>query len=217
MVRTTDYSLPEDLHDHIELVQPTTLFATFKNLASTFHLVDDPADTASVDAPPIVVPSAARGQVDNNCNYKITINCLQQLYNTLGYTPSATNGNQIAVTGFLELFASFADLQQFYGLQRKEALGTNFTIISVNGGQNDQANPGGEANLGSYLPQAVLKALVLILSPLYIQIPNMPLDWRSRRLGLSTQLQEDHHSTLIRQHQRTRMSLTLRWVAPMTS
>ncbi|KAG1842351.1 hypothetical protein F4604DRAFT_1597506, partial [Suillus subluteus] len=30
IVQTTSYSLPEILHDHIDLIQPTTMFARFK-------------------------------------------------------------------------------------------------------------------------------------------------------------------------------------------
>ena len=104
-------------------------------MASTLRISQDTSETTSqaVDGPPIKVPSAFKGLVDVNCNYKITISCLQQLYNTVGYKPSAKNGNKIAVTGYLDLFANFADLQQFYGTQRKDALGSNFTVVSVHG------------------------------------------------------------------------------------
>ena len=133
LVRTTSYSLPEELHSHIELIQPTTYFSSLKGMASTLRISEDPPEVTSQALSQIEVPSAYKGLVDVNCNYKITISCLQQLYNTVGYKPSAKNGNKIAVTGYLDFFASFSDLQQFYRDQRKDAVGSNFTVIFVNG------------------------------------------------------------------------------------
>ncbi len=45
--------------------------------------------------------SAASGvSVDASCNQVITITCLQQLYNAVGFTPSAKD-NSIGITGYL--------------------------------------------------------------------------------------------------------------------
>ncbi|KAI0758086.1 tripeptidyl peptidase A [Fomes fomentarius] len=152
VVRTTSYSLPEHLHDHVELVQPTTMFSRMKKLKSSFHfnpvpLVSSPVDAAT--APPINVPSASGGHVDASCNTTITITCLQQLYNAVGFQPSAKNGNQIGITGYLEEFANIQDLQSFYADQRPDALNSSFKTILINGGLNDQnlSLAGGEANL----------------------------------------------------------------------
>jgi tripeptidyl-peptidase I len=135
-LRTTSYSLPEHLHEHIDLVQPTTLFSNFRRQATTFHF-DDVKTTTSVltaaVAPPINVPSASGGKVDASCNTTITISCLQQLYNAVGYVPSATNGNQIGITGYLDQFANLQDLQDFYADQRPDALNSSFKFISING------------------------------------------------------------------------------------
>ncbi|KAI0090980.1 tripeptidyl peptidase A [Irpex rosettiformis] len=148
-LRTTSYSLPEHLHDHIELVQPTTLFSTFKRQATTFHFDKEEKFTQAVNAPPINVPTASGGKVDASCNTTITISCLKQLYNAVGYVPSAKNGNKVAVTGYLEQFANLQDLQLFYADQRPDALNSSFTFVSVNGGLNNQtvADAGAEADL----------------------------------------------------------------------
>ncbi|KAI0340738.1 tripeptidyl peptidase A [Trametopsis cervina] len=146
-IRTTAYSLPEYLHEHIDLVQPTTLFSTFQPQRATFHFNEASELKTAADAPPIKVPSASGGQVDASCNTTITITCLQQLYNAVGYVPSATNGNQIGITGYLEQFASTSDLQKFFALQRPDAVNSTFKLILINGGQNNQSEPGGEANL----------------------------------------------------------------------
>lgn len=135
MLRTTAYSLPEHLHDHIELVQPTTMFSRTKALKTTFRI--DSAETnaplIAADTPPISVPSASGGHVDASCNQTITISCIQQLYNAVGFKPSAKNGNQIGITGYLEQFANIADLQQFYAEQRPDAVNSTFKVISING------------------------------------------------------------------------------------
>lgn len=71
--------------------------------------------------------------VDASCNATVTVNCLLELYNAVGFNASATNENQIAVTGYLEQFANIADLQSFYADQRADALNSSFQFISVAG------------------------------------------------------------------------------------
>lgn len=136
VVRTTAYSIPEHLDDHIELVQPTTMFSRMKSLRSTFRFDStDQLQTAKIaaDAPPIDVPSASGGHVDASCNQTITITCIQQLYNAVGFKPSAKNGNKIGITGYLEQFANIEDLQTFFAEQRPDALNSTFETVLING------------------------------------------------------------------------------------
>ncbi|KAI0737699.1 tripeptidyl peptidase A [Daedaleopsis nitida] len=151
IVRTTAYSLPEHLHEHIELIQPTTMFSRLRSLRSTFHFEQEPSSIVEVaaDAPPISVPSASGGKVDASCNTTITLTCLRQLYNAVGFVPSAKNGNQIGITGYLEEFANIQDLQSFYADQLPAAANTSFKTFLINGGLNSQniSEAGGEANL----------------------------------------------------------------------
>lgn len=134
LVRTTSYSVPEELHDHIELVQPTTLFSRFRGLKTTFHFDHvDQSSTATPDAPAISVPSASGGQVDASCNTTVTVTCLKELYNAVGFTPLANDGNQVACTGYLEQFANLADLQSFYKDQVPAAVNSSFKLVSING------------------------------------------------------------------------------------
>jgi tripeptidyl-peptidase-1 len=76
---------------------------------------------------------ASGSTLDPSCNHTITITCLQHLYGTAGYKPSAGTLNQIGITGFLGEFANIADLQLFYANQTPAALGSNFTLITING------------------------------------------------------------------------------------
>ena len=136
VVRTTAYSLPEHLHDHVELVQPTTMFTRTKALRTTFRFDEGEATfkaASSADTPPISVPSASGGHVDASCNKTITITCIQQLYNAVGFAPDVKHGNEIGITGYLEQFANIADLQTFYADQRPDALNSSFTTVLING------------------------------------------------------------------------------------
>ena len=132
-MRTTEYSIPAHLDKHVELVQPTTLFSTLRGMRSTFKFNEDAPALVNADAPPISVPSASGGKVDASCNGTITISCLLQLYNAVGYKPSAEIGNRIGVTAYLEEFANEADLQLFYKDQVPAAVNSSFTFISIAG------------------------------------------------------------------------------------
>ncbi|KAF8076737.1 subtilisin-like protein [Lyophyllum atratum] len=149
IVRTTSYSLPENLHDHIDVVQPTTMFGRFKRDKSTIVWGDDTEIPAVSSQNLAAVANTASGlAVDPSCNRTITISCLQQLYNATGFVPSAKN-NSIGITGYLEEFANIQDLQMFYADQRPDALNSSFTFHSVKGGLNSQniSEAGAEAGL----------------------------------------------------------------------
>ncbi|KAF8592739.1 tripeptidyl peptidase A [Ramaria rubella] len=147
LVRTTSWSLPDHLHEHIDLVHPTTLFrGGLQPRATTFRLSDKAPGKAAV----ISIPSASPNAVDPSCNTTITPTCLLQLYNATQYkVQSADKGNQIAIASYLEQFANIADLQEFYHKLRPEAVGSSFKVVSINGGENNQtlSEAGVEANL----------------------------------------------------------------------
>jgi len=72
--------------------------------------------------------------VDPSCNETVTVKCLQQLYNAVGYVPKiSTKENRIGVAGFLGQYANIQDLNTFYADQVPQAVGTSFEFISVNG------------------------------------------------------------------------------------
>jgi tripeptidyl-peptidase-1 len=148
IVRTTSYSLPIHLHEHIEVVQPTTTFARLKGFKSTIHSIDKhTGQIVTQSNAPVATTSGV--SVDPSCNSTITVTCLKQLYNAVNVAPSATINNSFAVTGYLEQFANFQDLQSFYALEVPEAVNTSFKVVSVAGGQNNQslAAAGDEADL----------------------------------------------------------------------
>ncbi|KAK0190627.1 tripeptidyl peptidase A [Armillaria mellea] len=148
IVRTTSYSLPPHLHDHVELIQPTTIFSRMKGFRSTIHDLNDALPTADLDG--TTAESLGSGPIiDNSCKYAITLNCLKQLYNAMNYSATDQSKNGIGITGYLEEYANYQDLQLFYREQLPNAQGSQFQVVSINGGQNPQniSQAGAEANL----------------------------------------------------------------------
>ncbi|PPQ87241.1 hypothetical protein CVT25_004091 [Psilocybe cyanescens] len=136
LVRTTRYKLPASLHRHVDVIQPTTAFGRVQTHKSTiFDIKEAPVKPSVADSAPerIVADAASNITVDAGCNSTITIPCLLQLYNAVGYVPSDNPNNSIAVTGYLEEYANIQDLQSFYAEQRPDALNSSFTFVSVAG------------------------------------------------------------------------------------
>ncbi|KAF5393130.1 hypothetical protein D9757_001221 [Collybiopsis confluens] len=143
MIRTTRYSLPEHLHKHIDLVQPTTTFARPARMKSTMYRTKTKAAVGDVTDVKFSEAAAV------NCNNTVTLACLQTLYKTAGYESKASSKNSIGITGYLGEYANEEDLNIFYADQRPEARNSSFDVVLVNGGLNPQsaAEAGDEANL----------------------------------------------------------------------
>ncbi|OCH90623.1 subtilisin-like protein [Obba rivulosa] len=148
-IRTLSYSLPRALHDHIDVIHPTTLFGNMHDFRATSHITSSGATFDSIAASNGATVKGSAGQdIPISCNTTVTPACLQVLYRTDGYVPKAADkGNRIGIAGYLEQFVNFADLQTFFSMFRIDAVGANVTVISVDGGLNDQSTPGVEANL----------------------------------------------------------------------
>ncbi|KAJ8515805.1 hypothetical protein ONZ45_g6838 [Pleurotus djamor] len=156
ILRTTSYSLPENLHSHVDIVQPTTLFARWKGMKSHLFFESEEFKTEDIASPlmhvnnfQVLTGDLPAGPVDPHCNFTITVNCLSQMYNLLGYVPQVPHAQKIGITGYLDQYANIEDLQEFYRMQRPEAVNSTFEFRSVNGGINSQVleAAGSEANL----------------------------------------------------------------------
>lgn len=132
IVRATSYSLPEHLHVHVDVVQPTTAFARMKGMRATYYYADDNVQTANLAETTIPIPSAYNGQVNASCNASITPDCLRQLYNIGDYTPQAADKNRIGTTGYLEQYANFEDYQNFLADYVPQAVNSTFDVIYIN-------------------------------------------------------------------------------------
>ncbi|KAF5352141.1 hypothetical protein D9758_009245 [Tetrapyrgos nigripes] len=139
LVRTLQYSIPQDLMQHVDLVHPTTAF--IKPLVKTPVMSAPVAGTANVTERALGAPSS--------CNSVVTPACLQSLYG-IPATPAIQSSNILGVSGFINQWAQTADLRTFLTALRPDmSSATTFTLQSIDGGVNPQgANSAGiEANL----------------------------------------------------------------------
>jgi tripeptidyl-peptidase-1 len=135
LVRTLQYSIPQDLVPHISLVHPTTTFVTMSSRPKI-----------SIPLPPSNLTERAN-PAPSSCNSVVTPACLQALYGIP--TTRATHAtNRLAVSGFIEQWANTADLRTFLVNFRTDLPSTTtFTLQTLDGGVNNQGTPGIEANL----------------------------------------------------------------------
>ncbi|KAJ5469324.1 Tripeptidyl-peptidase sed2 [Penicillium diatomitis] len=139
-LRTLEYSVPDELVSHVNLVTPTTRFGQLHADDITMHgkslIVDEDFRQAANPA-------------SSDCNSAVTPQCLKDLYKVGDYKASASIGNKVAFTSYLEQYARYADLALFEKNLAPYAEGQNFTVIEYHGGLNDQSSPkdSSEANL----------------------------------------------------------------------
>ena len=114
LIRTTSYSLPSILHDHVTVVTPSTYFSLPRPLHKTSFvqrveevLAQDVDGTTNIATKNTNRPHTA---VSASCDNQITPACLYALYN-ISYTPVSTKNNSLGVVGYLDQFANHADLQ----------------------------------------------------------------------------------------------------------
>jgi tripeptidyl-peptidase-1 len=124
ILRTMAYSVPEELKDHINFVQPTTRFGSLKPLSSTAQIFD--AGEVSNGISKWFGGSAP--QVNITCNLTITPECLLDLYN-VHYKGHPKNGNTVGYASFLEEYARYSDLAQFEKVYAPYAIGENVSFF----------------------------------------------------------------------------------------
>ncbi|KAI9444519.1 subtilisin-like protein [Lactarius indigo] len=159
VLRTIGYSVPAALHKVVQTVAPTTYFGSPKAMRRAMHL--QPNATTLQGGDPALREALANGNplsaatVPASCATTITPTCLRALYNTAAYVPAATSSNKLGIAGYLDEFANHADLTTFMNRFRPDAASAAFTVVPVNGGGNDQTNPGVEANLDIQYAEAI--------------------------------------------------------------
>ena len=143
-IRTLQYSIPANLHQYIQMIQPTTRFGQLKPQRSTIfeHFEIGPQRGAS--------HYHGSGLNATFCNTTITPQCIKALYNYGNFQASAQNGNKFGVCGYLKEYAKFKDFAQFTAEYAPYAAQENFTYVLINGGlatQDDRVDDDVEANL----------------------------------------------------------------------
>jgi tripeptidyl-peptidase I len=160
VLRTISYALPAVLHEHVQTVAPTTYFGSPRVLRQKSQLVpngttlpkgDLELQNASTDA----LGSGTSLPVPASCSSTITPRCLRRLYKTERYVPRVPRKNKLGIAGYLGESTSQSDLKVFMTLFRPRAVGARISVKSINGGINDQSDPGSEV-------RALLPAMVFV-------------------------------------------------------
>ncbi|KAI0736372.1 family S53 protease-like protein [Fomitopsis betulina] len=131
-IRTLQYSIPEDLVGHLQLVHPTTTFT--RPVSPKLPLNAKKASNS---------PKQKR---QSACGDDVDPACLQELYGIP--TTAATNADPLVVTGYDNEYPSTNDMSNFLTEYRKDiASSTTWTVVELDGGSYDPTDPGDEANL----------------------------------------------------------------------
>ncbi|WPH01630.1 subtilisin-like protein [Acrodontium crateriforme] len=142
IVRTLEYSIPEHLHQHIDMIQPTTRFGEIRPQRSTLF-------DMKVNGTAHGISKLARNNSD--CGAGVTPACLQKLYNidTSDIKLKNKSVGFAAFNNFLMQYPRYKDLVLFEEQYATFVQGQNFTWSGINGGELDQNYSGdsGEANL----------------------------------------------------------------------
>lgn len=120
-VRTLEYSVPKDVYQHIQLIQPTTHFGRNKAHRSLVF------DQKEVDQ-----------GTEVDCNTAVTPDCLRELYKLGDFRASPNPQNKLGISGYLEQYARYNDLETFLEQYAPSMTDGNFTVQLINGGLNEQ-------------------------------------------------------------------------------
>ena len=122
-IRTLNYSLPQDIHSHVQMIQPTTLFGR---------------PSAQENKPSISPVFARSDDLKPNCSTTIIPRCLQEMYGIYDTEARPDSRNKLGISGFLEQYARYDDFHHFMRTYAPHNTDANFTVESINGGRNDQ-------------------------------------------------------------------------------
>lgn len=148
IIRTLQYSLPEELRSYISLVHPIAFFPSVKEPSRPLH-------SAKQEMQDLAKPILARNTdpaLLAACT-SITPTCIAKMYN-ISYNPptnTVLSGSSLGIVGFLEQWINHTDIASFvskYGNSNTtRANPGTFTVELVNGGTNNESSAGIEATL----------------------------------------------------------------------
>ncbi|KAK4999630.1 hypothetical protein LTR66_001366 [Elasticomyces elasticus] len=147
VVRTTAYSVPVHLHEHIEVIQPTNYFTHLRRNTRAWAVPHDASILGQHGYyPPGHLLHGQTRNVSAVCRASSVTNlCLRTLYNTINYVPQAVDRNAIGITAYLNETANISDFHVFLSKQRHDAsLSYTFNYTTIDGGINFQAEESDE-------------------------------------------------------------------------
>lgn len=116
-IRTTQYSIPDSLKTHIDLISPTTYFGTTQAQRS----IKETYAGESLAERAATLPAGCNSTIvyNNNSYAAITPDCLRYIYGVGDYKPDVRSGSKIGFGSFLNQSASFSDLfafEKYFGI-----------------------------------------------------------------------------------------------------
>ncbi|KAH9924393.1 family S53 protease [Fomitopsis serialis] len=138
VLRTLEYSVPEELTSHVTVVHPTVMFPKFSALSPAFATQQKERQQAPADN---LIAAA--------CGSTVTPACLQSLYG-IPATPATEPSNTLGVTGYFDEWANKADLESFLSQYRTDmSPSTTYSLETLDGGSDPQDidEAGSEADL----------------------------------------------------------------------
>ncbi|KAH8994672.1 subtilisin-like protein [Lactarius hatsudake] len=151
IVRTVGYALPAALHGLVQTVAPTTCFSTPHTQWQSPRRQSGGA-TAGMKKPVSGEPVTVLSSRDDD---DTTPSFLRSLYKTTEYMPAATDRNALGILGILNDYPSPEDLAKFMSIYRSDGTNAAITVVQVNGGGYDPANPTTEANIDTQYAMAM--------------------------------------------------------------
>ena len=144
IVRAPVWSLPSDLHEHIDTIQPTNSFFRPGGLRRSLKPLEPVSDLGGHLSPEAFneianVPDDA--PIPKACNTSaVTSKCLRAFYQTIGYKPKVPGQVQVGLTDFLKEANNRSDVRIFLEKFRPDAVSAadTFTVDVINGGDNQQ-------------------------------------------------------------------------------
>lgn len=133
-LRTLSYTIPDDIQEHIALIDPGLYFGNSKAFLPMMATRASRTKPRSPNTPPRHL--ATRTTVDASCQTSITPACLKELYNVGNYTPSATSGSKVGFGSFLGESALYDDAfvyEETFGIPSQ-----NFSVVLIANATNDQ-------------------------------------------------------------------------------
>jgi tripeptidyl-peptidase-1 len=142
LVRTPQWSLPQHLHQHINVIQPTNSFFRPRKQGTTLKTIDDISENNWTPLPP---PSPKNwtpgGDPSTVCNTSlVTPLCLRTLYGTIDYKPVAADKNKVGLNDFLAESNNRSDTKLFLEQYRPEAASAadEFKVVIIADGNDEQ-------------------------------------------------------------------------------
>lgn len=125
-IRTLQYSVPRDIRDHVQMIQPTIKFGQFS------------AQGAQENQPDLEPVATRFDDLNVNCSTTVTTKCLRRLYGIYDTEAKPDPRNKLGVSGFLDQYARYDDFRTFMRTYEPGHIDANFSVVSINGGRNDQ-------------------------------------------------------------------------------